>query len=362
MVNIYGFIKYSSIHEGNFSDPKDLNKVIQALDNNRKGQKPVIVLDAGIATNQNLKLIRTKGYHYLCVSRQKIKNYQYDPQRLVTLLETKSKQEIRLAKILTTDNTDYVIEVKSPQKAKKESSIKTQFEIRFEEELEKIKSSLNKKGGVKTIDKVNQRIGRAKQKYPSVQGRYQIDLNYDDQKINVIHLAWSKKEKLDQQTQEDLGKYFIRTSMDMKDELIVWNVYTTIREIENTFRKLKADLDLRPIYHKNDESTVAHLNLGLLAYWIANTIRCQLKANGIHSCWKEIVRIGNTQKVITTSGYNKANEEISVRKCSEPEQKLKDIQAALNIKSRHFTKLKSVVHKLKPKNQNHPIFRELLSG
>ncbi|MBK7468361.1 MAG: hypothetical protein IPJ43_17055 [Saprospiraceae bacterium] len=74
VVNIYGFIKYSSIHEGNFSDPKDLNKVIQALDNNRKGQKPVIVLDAGIATNQNLKLIRTKGYHYLCVSRQKIKN------------------------------------------------------------------------------------------------------------------------------------------------------------------------------------------------------------------------------------------------------------------------------------------------
>ncbi|MBK7468362.1 MAG: hypothetical protein IPJ43_17060 [Saprospiraceae bacterium] len=153
-----------------------------------------------------------------------------------------------------------MIEVKSPQKPKKESSIKTQFEIRFEEELEKIKSSLNKKGGVKTIDKVNQRIGRAKQKYPSVQGRYQIDLNYDDQKINVIHLAWSKKEKLDQQTQEDLGKYFIRTSMDMKDELIVWNVYNTIREIENTFRKLKADLDLRPIYHKNDESTVAHLN------------------------------------------------------------------------------------------------------
>jgi transposase len=54
VVNIYGFIKYSSIHEGNFSDPKDLNKVIQALDNNRKGQKPVIVLDAGIATKLNL--------------------------------------------------------------------------------------------------------------------------------------------------------------------------------------------------------------------------------------------------------------------------------------------------------------------
>ena len=48
--------------------------------------------------------------------------------------------------------------------------------------------------------------------------------------------------------------------MDMKDELIVWNEYNTIRKIENTLRTLKADLDLRPIYHKNDESTVAHLN------------------------------------------------------------------------------------------------------
>ncbi len=62
------------------------------------------------------------------------------------------------------------------------------------------------------------------------------------------------------------------------------------------------------------------------------------------------------------SGYNKAKEEISVRKCSEPVQKLKNTQATLNINCHPFTKLKSVVHKLKPKNQNQPIFRELLSG
>ena len=123
-----------------------------------------------------------------------------------------------------------------------------------------------------------------------------------------------------------------------------------------------SDLDLRPIYHKNDESTIAHLNLGLLAYWLANTIRCQLKSNGINSSWKEIVRIGNTQKVITTIGYNKSEKEITIRKCSEPEQKLKDICTALNIKNRPFTKLKSVVHKTKPENQETPILRGIPSG
>jgi len=42
--------------------------------------------------------------------------------------------------------------------------MKTQFETRFEAELQNIRQSLGKKHGVKKAGKVNQRIGRAKQK------------------------------------------------------------------------------------------------------------------------------------------------------------------------------------------------------
>ena len=328
VVNIYGFIKHSSIHEGNFSDSQGLDKVIQSLDKTTGGIRPLIVLDAGIATKPNLALIRSKGYHYLCVSRTKLKNYKFDTNSLVTHLETKSKKKVILKKILTEDNTDYCIEINSEMKALKERGMQNQFEERFEAELEKIKTSIHKKGGVKLADKVNQRIGRAKQKYPSAQGRYEIELNYDIHNKTVVEMNWSLNAQKEKQANENLGKYFIRTSMDMNDQVMVWNVYNTIREIESTFRTLKTDLDLRPIYHKKDESTIAHLNLGLLAYWLVNTIRCQLKTKSINNCWTEIVRIGNTQKVITTCGYNKAEEEIKVRKCSEPEQKLKTILEA----------------------------------
>jgi hypothetical protein len=51
----------------------------------------------------------------------------------------------------------------------------------------------------------------------------------------------------------------------MSEELL-WGVYSIIREIEYSFRMLKTDPDLRPVYHKKDESTMAHLHLGLLAY------------------------------------------------------------------------------------------------
>ena len=134
--------------------------------------------------------------------------------------------------------------------------------------------------------------------------------------------------------------------------MVIWNVYNTIREIENTFRTLKTDLDLRPIYHKSDTGAMAHPHLGLLAYWLVNTIRFRLKAQGIHSQWSEIVRIGNTQKIITTQGTKRAGVTIGVRKCSEPIQSLKAIQSALLLKSRPFSKRKSVVHKPELKKYN----------
>ena len=135
---------------------------------------------------------------------------------------------------------------------------------------------------------------------------------------------------------------------------MIWNIYNTIREIENSFRTLKTDLDLRPVYHKSDIGTMAHLHLGLLAYWIVNTVRCKLKAHGINNHWQEIVRIGKTQKIITTQSTNPAGTVIGVRKCSESSEQLKNIQSILLIKPKPFTKRKSVVHKPElKKNETH---------
>jgi transposase len=359
VVNIYGFIKYSSIHEGNFSDTTSLEAILNELNYTVKADKPLIVMDAGVATQANLKLVREKNYHYLCVSRIKLRNYELDPSRLTVLLETKSKNEVVLKKVLTDKESDYYLEVISASKGLKEAGMKNRFEQGFEEAMENIKNAIHKKGGTKRVEKVHERIGRAKQKYPSVHNRYLITVTNDKWNKNVETLRWQKDPSKEQTTTEGLGKYFIRTSLDMKDEVLVWNVYNTIREIESTFRTLKTDLDLRPIYHKNDDSTLAHLHLGLLAYWLVNTIRCQLKRQGIKSNWQEIVRIGNTQKIITTSGYNKAGVEVKVRKCSQAESKLSKLYHALGIKARPFTKLKSVVHKVKfenSKNQQIGVF------
>jgi len=78
---------------------------------------------------------------------------------------------------------------------------------------------------------------------------------------------------------------------------------------------------------------------------VVNTVRYQLKQKGINSGWREIVRIMNTQKAVTTLAQNHVEEVIKIRRCSDPNQKVIIIYDALKYKYAPFKKKKSVVHK-----------------
>jgi len=363
VINVEGFIKYSSVLEGNMADPNTLEGMINELrvKTSASSKKALVVIDAGIATEDNLKMIVSKGYDYLCVSRASLTKYTIDADAKTVSVYDNKKRKIELCRVNTEKNNDYYLKVESEAKKLKERSMNEQFQSRFEEGLQKISESLTKKGGVKRLDKVHERIGRLKQKYPSIQKYYDIEvdvLEEGDAKTRKIKkqavassIKWKVKENIEINARS--GIYFLRTSLDGYNEDILWDFYNTIREIEATFRVLKTDLDLRPVYHKNDSSTMAHLNLGLLAYWVVNTIRYQLKNKSINYGWKEIVRIMNTQKAVTTTAQNVHDHTITIRRCSEPNEKVKQLYDALKYKHAPFTRKKSVVHKTeikKPQN------------
>jgi len=360
VVNPEGFIKYSAILEGNMSDPATLEAMIEKLrvKTSSSTKKALIVMDAGIATEDNLKMVKDNGYDYLCVTRSTMKKYAVEAEATTVTIRDNKKQKIELCKVSSPRNTDYYIKVESHTKELKERSMNEQFRLRFEEGLQKIADSLTKKGGVKLVDKVYERIGRLKQKYPSIQRYFDVVVLQEpveskgkaknktteiEKKQIATAISWTVKEDVEINARS--GIYFLRTSLVGDSEEMLWQFYNTIREIEATFRILKTDLDLRPIYHKKDESTMAHLHLGLLAYWIVNTIRHQLKMKDDHTGWSEIVRIMNTQKAVTTTAQNDKDEIIQIRRCSEPNQKVLKIYDALKYKHAPFTKKKSVVLK-----------------
>ena len=106
--------------------------MIEKLSKRTCSTNAVVVLDAGIATDDNLKLITEKGYKYLGVSRTPLKEYQTMPVKLAVLLDTKSKKTIGLKQVATDKNTDYYLEVKNTDKTLKEAGMKNQLENGFE--------------------------------------------------------------------------------------------------------------------------------------------------------------------------------------------------------------------------------------
>ena len=242
--------------------------------------------------------------------------------------------------VRTDKNDDHYLWVKSYAKALKENSMNGLFAQRFEDGIQNINNGINNKGGTKKLDKVYERIGRLKQKYPSVHKYYEITVtdNGEGTATNI-----SCRHKTGEDPDKKAGLYFLRTSLDENNEKTLWLIYNIIREIEYTFRVLKTDLDLRPIYHKTDDAAMAHLHLGLLAYWLVSTIRYQLKQKRFTSSWREIVRIMNTQKCVTTSVVNIKSQTISIRQCTEPNKNVKQIYDMMNYKYIPFWRKKSVV-------------------
>ena len=342
-VNAEGFIRYSSILAGNTADPDSLPDMIDTLSQKTRTpsdpeRKVLVCLDAGIATEDNLRKIKENGYNYLCVSRTRLTDYEISEGcQSVKVLDTR-KQEITLRQVKHEADGDYYLEINSPAKAVKESSMNRQWRERFEQELTKARDALGRKGGKKTYEKVIERVGRAIQKYPSIAKYYVIDYLRDEKNPkNMADIQWriAVPENVDRQS----GIYFLRTNVESLDEKSTWDYYNLIREIECTNRQLKTDLNLRPIYHKKDDCSDAHLFLGLLSYWIVNAIRYKLKQTGENCFWTEIVRRMSTQKAITTEGVNALGEKVSLRLCSEPSKAAEDIYERLKYRKMPFRKI-----------------------
>jgi len=298
VINAQGFIRHSRIYEGNKPDTGTLTDMLEDLkDHSSANSDSTVVIDAGIATEENLELLRNKGYKYVCVSRKRLKDYPLsDTKPRITQLTDRDKNQVELSILHPSEYPDTWMYVQSETKRLKEQSMDTQLKKRFEEDLEIIRKAINTKGGTKRITKVWERIGRVKQKNNRVSSRYDISVTQANEKATEI--TWKEKPS---KTKDDKsnGVYFIRTNYENPDENQLWQIYNTIREVESTFRCLKSDLHIRPVYHQNDGRVEAHIYLTILAYQLVNTIRHMLKNANIHHDWKNILRIMSTHTIQT---------------------------------------------------------------
>ena len=329
-----GFPKKSKVFEGNVSESTTLAEMIKGLESPAipemfEQKNATIVMDAGIASEENIEWLKEHRYPYIVVSRKHHREFNEDD---AVLVKEDGDYKVKVQTALDPDTGEALLYCHSTRREKKEQAIGDLFIKRFEDTMQKLAEGLHKKGCVKKYDKVLERIGRIKQKNSKASKQYKITVQKDDKSGMATLITWEHVPKAD--TKDTFpGVYCLRTSHDDWDENKLWHTYTMLTELESVFRSLKTELGLRPVYHQKTDRVTGHLFITVLAYHLVHTIRYRLKSTDINSSWGDLRKQLEGQARVTVTMKQKDGSTVHVRKSTRPELRQQKIYTALGLSS-----------------------------
>ena len=339
VMNEHGFLNRTSILPGNASEPKTLEEMIENLSVHQSLFKPTIILDAGIATNDNLAWLREKGYTYVVSARQDAPSIDLEGE-LVPVGDLNNL--VKAARVKSEDNSEEKwLYCESEAKAAVASEMKSFFRQRFEDELKKLSEGLLKPKGRKKITKVIERIGRLKEKHKRISGCYEINAIASEDGTTVSSVEWKVNDE--KMSDKLTGSYFLRTNLVTMEAKELWQLYNTLRGVEDAFRFMKSSLGLRPVYHQKERRVDGHLWITVMAYHLIQNCLYQLNKQGIHHQWETLRKIMMSRVRVTTQAKTEDGKVLYHRSTTKAEGEQKEIYRALKMSSQILKAHKTIL-------------------
>jgi len=196
---------------------------------------------------------------------------------------------VKAALIKSGENEEKWLYCESEAKAAVASQMKQSFRKRFEDDLKKISDSIKKPKARKKYTTILNRIGRLQEKHKNISGCYDINVIASEDGLNTSSIEWKI---IDEKMSEKLtGKYFLRTTLLGMGPKELWQLYNSLRGIEDAFRFMKSSLGLRPVYHQKEHRVDGHLWITILAYHLIQHCLYQLGKQGISDQWQTIRKV-----------------------------------------------------------------------
>jgi transposase len=326
VMNEHGFLNRTSIFPGNASEPKTLEEMIKALDRHQSLFKPTIILDAGIATEDNLKWLRDNCYKYVVSARQDAPSLELCGE----LVPVGDLHDLVKAALIKSDDSDEKwLYCESEAKEAVASQMKQSFRRRFEEDLQKVANSLAKCKKGKKYAKVLERVGRLKEKHKRISGCYEVKVVAVEDGINTASIEWKA---IDEKMSNKLtGSYFLRTNLVEMGPKELWQLYNTLRGVEDAFRFMKSSLGLRPVYHQKEHRVDGHLWITILAYHLIKHCLYQLSEKGINHHWQTIRKMLMGRIRVTTQAKTEEGKTLYHRSSTKAEGEQVGIYRALGL-------------------------------
>lgn len=325
IVDEHGFPVKSEVFEGNVGEPSTLKLILEScgLLEEKEGElplRPILAMDRGIATKENIALIKELKFPYTVIQRaNKTPEFKDEFAKMggFKQIDDAKGQTIHLKKI-----GDQVL-CRSDAREEKEKAMREQKIGRASKDLDALAKSMAS-GRIKKVTTIHERLGRIKKTYSGFSKLFELNLAEDNSSLTYTmkepepHLA---------------GCYIIEFDGIEGNEELIWRTYTTLTQVEGAFCSMKTDLGTRPVYHQGAERTKAHLFLSILAYHLLANIEHRLLIAGKPQKWRTLRLSLQSQRRSTLQWKDEAGSTHFKKISTLPEPIHMDIYNRLDIKN-----------------------------
>ena len=249
---------------GNTRDLQTVEKMVTAVETRFGKSQRVWVMDRGMISKQTLAFLSQPGRRYLLALRRSGLSEFQDQLGRESWQRMEEHPEVEV-KLVPREEANYLLSRSRPRR-KKERAIRRRQRRGLALALKRLERQVTS-GRLKNRDKILERVGRLKERFPKA--RPFVTITVSDSPCR-LQWTWDIPEFKAALARD--GVSLMRTNQDGWTSTEFWENYMQLTVVENAFRVLKSHLQLRPVWHHYAGRTEAHIFICVLAYALWSTL------------------------------------------------------------------------------------------
>jgi transposase len=271
IVNSEGFPFSYETFDGNRADVSTMETILRMVERKYGKARRIWVFDRGLVSEANLQAIRKRdGLYLVGTPRTQMKPFEAE---LLKQDWTQVRPEVEVKKLTIPEGEETYILCRTSGRKEKEKAIRNRFSAGMEKALNGLQKSIAT-GRLKDRNKMERRLGKIQARHPQVNDLYQVELG---DTTEGTRLFWEIKKDRQAWRESREGVYMLRTNLQGETAEELWSKYMQLTEAEASFRALKSELSIRPLFHQKEPRVKAHVMVAFLGYALWVTLKHLLR-------------------------------------------------------------------------------------
>ena len=317
-----GFPLNYEVLAGNTAEKTTLAELLSKIESSYGKKRRVWLMDRGIPKEETLALMREMGVDYLVGTPRKLLDSFEAP--LLDKPWQQAREDVAV-KALQMEGETYVL-AKSQSRLRKERAIRRRKLRQYITGLAKLQKNYRHR------DRFMKRLGVLQHQAGRCAKCVDLRLPREGEKVSDQSFQYRFNRQAYRRMIHRDGKYFLRTNQADKAPFELWEQYMLQTRIEQAFKELKSDLNVRPIHHQLEHRVDAHIFVAFLSYCLQTTLRQKLKNSAPGLTGQAVLEVFSKIQMLDVYIPTQDNRMLHLQRYTQPEQEHKILLEKLNLR------------------------------